>query len=226
MKGKPISARNSTRSASISVPSTSAQPDAEDRYLGRRLKSLRREQKLSLQMLAERSSVSIGMLSQIERGLSTPSVRSLRLLAVALSIPISWFFAPAKYEHELEARYVVRRGERRLLKLNPNGVMKELLSPRASDLVELYELTLEPDCSSGDDFINHEGEKAGMVISGSLRLWIDEMPYLLKAGDSFQFPSMLPHRFDNPSGASSRVVWVVAPAIGRPARQRKAPKQE
>ena len=70
----------------------------DERWLGLRLKALRRERKLSLHGLAELSGLSTGMLSQIERGLSSPSIRSLRLLGVALRVPISWFFALPEHE--------------------------------------------------------------------------------------------------------------------------------
>ena len=51
-------------------------PLDDERWLGVRLKALRRERKLSLHNLAELSGLSTGMLSQIERGLSSPSLRS------------------------------------------------------------------------------------------------------------------------------------------------------
>lgn len=191
---------------------------ADDRALGLRLKALRRERSLSIQSLAELSGLSTGMLSQIERGLSTPSLRSLRLLGVALGIPISWFFTAPDDGDAPESQYIVRRGHRRLLKLSPTGVMKELLSPSGTGLLELYELVLQPGGSSGADFYSHQGEKAGAVLGGTMRLWLDERPYDLQEGDSFRFPSLLPHRFDNPGRTSARVLWVITPPMPKAGR--------
>jgi transcriptional regulator with XRE-family HTH domain len=185
----------------------------DERWLGLRLRALRRERKLSLYQLAELSGLSTGMLSQIERGLSSPSIRSLRLLGVALRVPISWFFALPEHEETAESRYIIRRGNRRLLKLSPTGVMKELLSPDSSEQMEMYELLLQPGGSSGTDFYSHQGEKAGVVVAGTLQLWLDEQAYILGEGDSFQFPSLLPHRFDNPGREPSRVIWMVTPPM-------------
>lgn len=185
----------------------------DERRLGVRLKALRRERKLSLHSLAELSGLSTGMLSQIERGLSSPSIRSLRLLGVALRVPISWFFALPEHGETPESRYITRRGHRRLLKLSPTGVMKELLSPGPSDFMEMYELLLQPGGSSGTDFYSHQGEKAGVVVTGKMQLWLDDQAYVLQEGDSFQFPSMLPHRFDNPGREPARVIWMVAPPM-------------
>jgi len=189
----------------------------DERRLGVRLKALRRERRLSLHQLAELSSLSTGMLSQIERGLSSPSLRSLRLLGVALGVPISWFFAAPEHDETPESRYITRRGHRRLLKLTLTGVMKELLSPASSEFMEMYELLIQPGGSSGTDFYSHQGEKAGVVVTGTLQLWLDKQPYLLREGDSFQFPSLLPHCFDNPGREPSRVIWVVTPPMPKKA---------
>jgi transcriptional regulator with XRE-family HTH domain len=185
----------------------------EDRALGVRLKALRQERQLSLQSLAALSGLSTGMLSQIERGLSTPSLRSLRMLGVALGVPISWFFATPEHDSIAESQYIVRRSNRRLLKLSPTGVMKELLTPSAAGLLELYELLLQPAGSSGSDFYSHQGEKAGMVITGTMRLWLNEEPSDLEEGDSFRFPSLIPHRFENPGRSPTRVIWVITPPM-------------
>jgi transcriptional regulator with XRE-family HTH domain len=189
--------------------------DDGERSLGLRLKARRSELKLSLHQLAVASGLSAGMLSQIERGLSSPSLRSLRLLSVALGVPMSWFFVEPEQEDARESPFVVRRGRRRLLKLTPTGVMKELLSSAAPEHFEMYELLLQPGGSSGTDFYSHLGEKAGLVLSGTPRLWLDGEAHPLEEGDSFHFPSTVPHQFDNPGKAPSRMVWVMAPPMPR-----------
>ena len=80
--------------------------------------------------------------------------------------------------------------------------------PGGKGQLELYELTLNPGASSGTDFLQHTGEKAGYILSGSLRLWLDNQAHLLEAGDSFRFPSIVPHMFDNPTQQVARVIWV------------------
>jgi transcriptional regulator with XRE-family HTH domain len=197
----------------------------EDRRLGQRLRLLRRERKLSVQTLAEAAALSVGMISQIERGLSTPSLRSLRLLGIALGVPISWFFADPDHSTPSGSPYVVRRGDRRLLRLTSTGVMKELLSPDTEGrLMEMYELTIEAGGSSGVDFYNHEGEKAGVVVAGSLRLWLRDDLFTLDEGDSFQFPSPVPHRFDNPGRHLARILWINSPPTPKSTPAETAPR--
>lgn len=177
-----------------------------DQRLGETIRVMRQRAGLSMQEVAKRTGLSTGMISQVERALATPSVRTLRLLSIALDVPISYFFE----EHAVvsPARYIVRKNDRRLLRLTASGVVKEALTPVEKGELEFYELTLNPGGSSGTDFVQHTGEKAGYVLSGRLRLWLDHEAHVLEAGDSFRFPSTVPHMFDNPSQQVARIIWV------------------
>ncbi len=197
----------------VSAEEPSPAHEDEDRRIGSRIRQLRKDRKLSIEQLAEQSGLSTGMLSQLERGLSTPSVRSLRVLGVALAVPISWFFGPAEESDSSESDYVVRTGSRRALTLTPSGVYKQLLTPDRPGLIELYELLLKPGGSSGSEFYSHRGEKSGVILSGRLRLWIDDRSYLLNEGDSFRFPSEISHRFENDGHEATRLIWVVVGQI-------------
>jgi quercetin dioxygenase-like cupin family protein len=88
--------------------------------------------------------------------------------------------------------------------------VQELLSPESPGGVEIYEIALEPGGSSGSDLYSHGGEKAGLVLEGTLSLSIGPLTHLLHAGDSFRFPSTTPHRFANASPGETRFIWVVA----------------
>lgn len=186
--------------------STVEADDAVDQRLGETVRLLRQRAGLSIQDVATKTGLSTGMISQLERARAMPSIRTLRLLSIALEVPISYFFEtsdPADVQ-----RYIVRKGSRRLLRLTASGVVKEALTPEGKGQLELYELTLNPGASSGTDFLQHTGEKAGYVLSGSLRLWLDNEAHVLEAGDSFRFPSIVPHMFDNPTQQAARVIWV------------------
>lgn len=133
-------------------------------------------------------------------------MRTLRLLSIALNVPISYFFE--EHQSGTPDRYIVRKNDRRLLRLTASGVVKEALTPNEKGQMELYELTLNPGGSSGTDFFRHVGEKAGYILSGKLGLWLNHEAHVLEAGDSFRLPSTVPHMFDNPSQAVARMIWV------------------
>jgi transcriptional regulator with XRE-family HTH domain len=187
------------------VVEASADEDSDQR-LGETIRLMRQRAGLSIQEVSRKTGLSTGMISQVERALATPSVRTLRLLSIALNVPISYFFE--EHQSDAPARYIVRKNDRRLLRLTASGVVKEALTPNEKGQMELYELTLNPGGSSGTDFFRHLGEKAGYVLSGKLRLWLNHEAHVLEAGDSFRFPSTVPHMFDNPSQAVARVIWV------------------
>ncbi|MFC7555775.1 cupin domain-containing protein [Pseudoroseomonas wenyumeiae] len=188
-----------------------ADDSASDQRLGECVRLLRQRMEFSIQELGRRTGLSTGMISQLERGLATPSIRTLRLLSLALQVPISFFFEERPAERGPAPHYVVRRAQRRLLRLTPSGVLKESLAPDAPGRMEMYELTLSPGGSSGADFVKHQGEKAGYVLAGTLRLWLDHEAHLLEEGDTFRFPSTVPHMFDNPTASPTRIVWITVP---------------
>ncbi len=186
---------------------TTETDDAVDQRLGETVRLLRQRAGLSIQDVANKTGLSNGMISQLERARAMPSIRTLRLLSIALEVPISYFFETSDPAADVQ-RYIVRKNNRRLLRLTASGVVKEALTPEGTGQLELYELTLNPGASSGTDFLQHTGEKAGYILSGSLRLWLDNQAHVLEAGDSFRFPSIVPHMFDNPTQQAARVIWV------------------
>ena len=207
MKGRNARGRAAaTNAAATDKADEMASRDVADQRLGETVRLLRQRAGLSIQEVARRAKLSMGMISQVERALATPSVRTLRMLGIALDVPISYFFEP--HHGGATSPYIVRKNDRRLLRLTANGVVKEALTPTADGELELYELTLNPGASSGTDFFQHTGEKAGYVLAGSLRLWLDNEAHVLEAADSFRFPSTVPHMFDNPTQTVARVIWV------------------
>jgi transcriptional regulator with XRE-family HTH domain len=188
-----------------------ADDSASDQRLGECVRLLRQRMQLSIQELGRRTCLSTGMISQLERGFATPSIRTLRLLSLALRVPISFFFEERPAKSGPGPHYIVRRAQRRLLRLTPSGVQKESLAPDALGRTEMYELTLSPGGSSGADFMKTQGEKAGYVLSGTLRLWLDHEAHLLEEGNTFRFPSTVPHMFDNLTDAPTHSVWITVP---------------
>jgi transcriptional regulator with XRE-family HTH domain len=186
---------------------------AQDLWLGQQIRALRRAQKLSLAQLAERSDLSIGNLSQIERGVRSPSVRSLQRLSECLKVPIADLFQTRGLPPAAELGTILRRKARPTLNLSKNGCHKELLTPMMPGMLQLLLVTLDPGGSSGSEHYSHKGEEAGVVIAGAMKLWIEDQAYILKEGDSFRFKSTRRHRFESASKQITRVIWAITPPI-------------
>src|SRR6267378_3772584 len=115
---------------SASVPNknqTLENDEAVDQRLGETVRLLRQRAGFSIQDVANRTGLSTGMISQLERARAMPSVRTLRLLSIALDVPISYFFEAGDAGEP--QRYIVRKNDRRLLRLTASGVVKEALTP-------------------------------------------------------------------------------------------------
>ncbi|WP_247474856.1 XRE family transcriptional regulator [Bradyrhizobium sp. 30] len=178
--------------------------------VGGEIKNLRKARGITLDALSEAAGLSKGYLSQIERGVSSPSVKALHSISRALGVTISWFF-PSKTDDEDDLRdYVVRASSRRKLTF-VGGITDELLSPNLGRQLELLRCTFPPGSESGKEPYTHQGEEAGVVISGRLDLWIGERHVVLSEGDSFAFASDLPHRYANTSDRECVVIWSVTP---------------
>ncbi|MEQ9491180.1 MAG: XRE family transcriptional regulator [Alphaproteobacteria bacterium] len=183
---------------------------AFDGSLGAQLRELRKVRDFSLAMLAEQTGLSVGHLSQIERNLSSPSVKALHDIANALGVNISWFFQDETVAARPERAYIVRAAERRILHFS-SDISDELLSPNLSGQLELLWSRFAPGSTSGVEPYRHKGEEAGVVISGTLELWIGDTRHILHKGDSFSFKSTLPHRYSNPGDEPTDVVWAITP---------------
>ncbi len=186
--------------------------------LGNEIRQLRKVRGLTLQQLALSTGRSVGFLSQVERNLTRPSVAALQDISAALGVYIGWFFPDEGGGDADERDVVVRAGSRRRLTYSELsgteylGMHDHLLSANLNGNLALGISRYEPGASTGDDSYRHEGEEAGLVLSGSLELTVDDRIYRLEAGDSFSFDSRRRHRYLNPSASEETVViWANTP---------------
>jgi transcriptional regulator with XRE-family HTH domain len=203
---KPAAAKAVKKAKASARP---AEP-AMDVAVGRRIRDLRRVRQFSLEAVASRTDLSIGFLSQIERGLSSPSLRVLATLADVLGVGIAALFGASPGPDGASDQVVTRGLQRPELKLWRTGVSKQLLSPASADnKLNLFLVHLEPGGSTGDELYTHDGEEAGLVLEGEMMLTVDSQTWSLKTGDSFRFASRRPHRFSNPAeDVKTVVLWV------------------
>ena len=207
----------------IGKVSPAAQP-AMDVAVGQRLRDLRRGSNLSLETVAAQAGLSIGFISQIERGLSSPSLRVLAGLADSLQLGLADLFSNHTIAHPVEEKIVVRAEERKKLMFWRTGISKELLTPpEDNSTLDIFITVIEPGGTSGSQAYSHAGEEAGTVLEGSVTINVEGKEYRLQTGDSFRFASTRQHSFWNPGSTAARVLWVNArPAQPeKPARKRK-----
>ena len=178
--------------------------------VGQEIRFLRKASDVTLTQLSRATGLSQGYLSQIERGISSPSIKALHSISRALGVNISWFFRPAQNLDDDLDEYVVRHDKRRSLTFE-SGITDELLSPNLARGIELLRCTFAPHSASGTERYEHRGEEAGIVISGRLALWLGEKRVDLETGDSFAFESTIPHRYANENDEEAVIIWAISP---------------
>ena len=174
--------------------------------LGEKIRALRHKQKISIEQLSEMTSLSKGLISQIERDITGPSVASLWKISKALNVTMNYFFD----EFE-DMDPVVRKNERKKLFIKKTNRMYELLCPNLKRAIEMMWIEIEPFEVNTDELISHEGEECGVVIKGSLRILTGEKIYDLNEGDSIYLDSTIPHRYVNVGDEMSVSVWAMVP---------------
>lgn len=177
--------------------------------IGEQLRELRLVKKLALRDVAARAGISVSYLSQLERNQSRLPIGVLKKISDALGVHMNWFFQQRSSGAEDERDIVVRAGNRRRMSFTGLGITEELLSPNLSGPLELLVSTIAPNADSEE--YSHDGAEAGMVLSGTLDLWVSGRQFRLGEGDSFAFKSAESHRCANPSDAPTRVLWVITP---------------
>jgi XRE family transcriptional regulator, regulator of sulfur utilization len=185
--------------------------------LGTRVKALREAMDLSLRDLAERSGVSAPMLSQVERGETSPTLQVAGRIAAGLELRLSQLLRL----DEDGAVNVVRRSERRK---GPGGGRRghsyEILTPPLpGQRAELSRHVLTPHAvtgGQGDPPMHEPGSReTALVETGAVVLHCDGVTYELAAGDTVTFDADLPHHFENPGPAKAVLLAVVSAGLRR-----------
>ena len=184
--------------------------------LGPRIRALREAMDLSLRDLAERSGVSAPMLSQVERGETSPTLHVAARIAAGLELRLSQLLRL----DEDGAVVVVRAGERRQGPGRSAGHSYEILTPplpgqRAE--VSRHMLAAGGVTGGPGDPPMHEpgSRETALVEAGTVVLHCDGHVYKLRAGDCVTFDADLPHHFENPGDPEAVLLAVVSAGLRR-----------
>ena len=180
-----------------------------DAHIGARIRELRKAHGRTLADVAAAVGISVSYLSQIERDVSRLPIGVLKQIADTLGVHMNWFFHSGNEGPAHERDVIVRAANRRNLTFTGLGITEELLSPNLSGPLELLISTIHPGADS--EFYAHDGAEAGLVMQGTLQLWVGLRHFVLHAGDSFAFSSTEAHRCANQGRHPVKVLWVITP---------------
>jgi transcriptional regulator with XRE-family HTH domain len=172
--------------------------------LGRRIKAVRIERGMTLKEVEVRSGVSMTHTSQIERGMTSPTIGALEKLARALDKTLP-YFVEERVVHDVS---LVRKDERTQVRQDKNGLTVESLSGGITGgALQLFHVTLSEGAKETRRR-DHDGEECGIVLRGSIEVGIGEQRHTLRAGDSIHFKGSMPRYIRNAGRTQAEAIWV------------------
>jgi transcriptional regulator with XRE-family HTH domain len=203
MSGPARTQENRSAAAESSVPA-----------VGSRIRALREAMGLSLRDLAERCGVSAPMLSQVERGETSPTLAVAMKIAGGLDLTLSQLLRLDEGQHVV----VSRAGRRRRLERGGHR-FEELTPPFPGQRADVSLHTLEPGAATGgpaDPPMHEPGSReTAVVLAGPLALVVDGTRHELRQGDSVTFDADLPHHFENEGEGRAEFLAVIAAGLRR-----------
>lgn len=178
--------------------------------LGPKIKAVRERRDLTVEELARQAGVSKGLVSQIERGLVSPSIDTLVSLADCLEVDMDYLFSGSRRSKQA---MVIRKGGHR--RLERDGVTYERLSvvsdPEEKYAFEAFLLTIAAGGEKGSQDFGHAGKEFGLLLSGRALLDYGRNSYKLAAGDSVLFDADMPHTLKNAGKGELKAFWIATP---------------
>ena len=172
--------------------------------IGNKLKELRVLKGLTQEELADRSELSKGFISQLERNLTSPSITTLMDILQCRGTSIGEFFNEAPDEQIVFGKqdYFVKEDT------EYKNEIKWIIPNAQKNTMEPIYLTLQAGGSTCPD-TPHEGEEFGYVLQGTVSIHLGNKTYKAKKGESFYYTADKTHFLSSKSGAV--LIWVSSP---------------
>lgn len=203
-----------TSTAAPSQPEAAAAVADRPAAVGPRIRALRDAMGMSLRDLSERSGVSAPMLSQVERGETSPTLAVAAKIAAGLELTLSQLLRLDEGQHVAVSRASGRRHSAR-----GGHRFEELTPPMPGQRADVSLHVLEPGATTGgraDPPMHEPGSReTAVVLAGTLALIVDGTRYELPEGDSVTFDADLPHHFENDGEEPTRFIAVIAAGLRR-----------
>ncbi len=193
-------------------PDVRAETDPRVRF-GARIRHARERRRMSLGDVADRSGVTRGFLSRVERDMTSPSIASLVAIcdAVGLSLP-ELFQTPQTA--------LVRREERPRITDLPatRELIETLITPSEERHVTVLESVISPGVSGGELYTMPSECEVCFVLEGDFELEVEDQSFVLHQGDALTFGAAVPHSWRVLGDQGARILWILAPALPDPQR--------
>lgn len=175
--------------------------------IGEKLKRLRMELQLTQEELADRSELTKGYISQVERDLASPSIATLVDLLEALGTTLGDFFS----DNDRDEKVVFKKTDMFVKEETDYGMTIHWIVPNAQkNEMEPIVIHLAPGGMSYDDEPHH-GEEFGYILKGEVELVLGAKRYKVKKGETFYYKADIEHMLKNNSKDTASILWVATP---------------
>ena len=180
--------------------------DLINEQIGKKIKALRNKNGLTQQELADRTELTKGYISQLERGQVAPSIITLMDLIECLGTTASDFFKETNEQIVFSKKDYFEKID------DENNSIQWIVPTAQKNQMEPLLVELKPFSKLPEDKA-HAGEEFGYLLSGRLKLHLADKTYVVKAGESFYYPAKNSHWIENSSSKPAKFIWVSTPPM-------------
>lgn len=174
-----------------------------------KIKKIRKQKKMTLKDMSEKTGFSISFLSQMERGISPITMVSLKKISSALDIQMKSLFD----EEDSSEEYYRRGNDAVLLGLQRNYKYFKILSGRFDNRkLDSFFLAMDPK-STGFESGSHDGEEFFYILKGCATFIVDGEKHVIQAGESIHYPSSKPHTVYNHEDEELEMLCILTPLL-------------
>lgn len=174
--------------------------------LGTKIRNLRNQNSLTQQELADRTELTKGYISQLERNQTVPSIATLLDILKCLGT------TPATFFEEVDTEDIVFHEDDFFVKENPDQKcnIKWLVPSAQGNMIEPILVELE---AGGITFQDkpHEGEEFGYILEGSIKLILGKTSFVVKKGETFYYTADEKHHIENVGSCNAKFLWISVP---------------
>lgn len=176
--------------------------------ISKQIRKIRQGKNMTLKELSEKAGLSVSFLSQVERGISSMTVTSLKNIADALDVSLKELVDVEEY-----SGFVHKKDNQALLGFESSFNKYIRLSGKFENRqLEAMLVTMEPNFYDSEES-THEGEEFYYVLEGEGVFIVDGVEYKIRKGESIHYPSTLLHKIINPGNQELVMVSLVTPPI-------------
>ena len=178
--------------------------------IGPKIKAIRLQKRLKLKDVADKTGLSISLISQVENNNAAPSLSTLIKLANYLGTDTSFFLEKSEKK---KSAIVCHKEDRKVWTSDDGKIYFELLNPSTrSKKMEIVLVTIDRFETPPEKY-THEGEEFGLVLNGRIEVRVADETHTLDEGDTIYFKSTFPHAIYGVAPKGSQVLWVNVPPI-------------